>query len=124
MLQSIAEWKANIIYLMQHDAIHYITKIKTSLICNVIRPYGGHFQPSKFPCSQTQCAVHGLRPLELAWTLSYIKLHDQESGCQALLYGLPPRVRSDLHNVVSSSLCIFSSGNKYAKLQGRKQTIN
>ena len=39
-MQSIASIKSDWIYLMHHDAMDYITKIETILICNNFRPNG------------------------------------------------------------------------------------
>ena len=39
-MQSIASLNSDWIDLMQHDAMDYITKIETILICNHFRPSG------------------------------------------------------------------------------------
>ena len=40
VMQSIAALKSNRLRLMQHDAVHYITKFEPILICNVFCPNG------------------------------------------------------------------------------------
>ena len=60
MMQSIAALKSNGIWLMQRDAIDYITKTKIMFICNVFRPMARNHYMRKNSGGITYYASWGL----------------------------------------------------------------